>query len=532
MTTIRTRMAAWNLATGLLFTALTMVTGLLATPWLIQWLGKEPFGDARMLVEIFGYLTLLELGLGGGLGPVLARALASGDKKALRGALSAGMRVYLIATAATLTVGMILVATLTRIIPVDPQLAGNLRWAGVITLLGFATLALSPVRALAEAEQRGFRVNLLLSGQALIITAAALIFARAGAGIAGQSAATVLGTVLVSLALTGEALRRHPGLLRDLWKTPPDPEAARGLGRLSLMVLIVQLSGRLSFMTDSYIAGHILGSAVVASLFATQRLAQLVLSQLQMVGNAAWAGLAELYGRGEHGAFNARLIELSRLIVILSLTALAPIVAYNHKFVNIWMRGRDVEYGGDLLILAASIGILLQGLFSLWGWCFTGTGQLHRVAPAQLVSALVNLAASIALTRWLGLAGPVLGTLFAFVTINVWYFPLQLHRTFATPLGSLAKAVAWPLAWGLAYGAALWNLTRVHQPAGWVGLVVEMSLAALGFLALAWALLLTPAERVVWQRRLLGLRPRARVQPANVPPPASLEAQVVSSEAR
>ena len=95
MATPRTRLAAWHLASSLLFTALTMVTGLLATPLLVQWLGKGPYGVARMTVEVFGYRTLLEVGLGGGLGPVLARALARDDRAALRGAFSAGLRVYL-----------------------------------------------------------------------------------------------------------------------------------------------------------------------------------------------------------------------------------------------------------------------------------------------------------------------------------------------------------------------------------------------------------------------------------------------------
>src|SRR4051794_33426725 len=98
MATKRTRLAAWNLGSGLLFTTLTMATGLLATPRIIQWLGKERFGLARMLLEVFGYLSLLEMGLGGSLGSVLARALAGNDRRALQGALAAGLRVYFFTT--------------------------------------------------------------------------------------------------------------------------------------------------------------------------------------------------------------------------------------------------------------------------------------------------------------------------------------------------------------------------------------------------------------------------------------------------
>ena len=507
MSSPRSRLAVWNFASGLLFTALTMVTGLFATPLLIQWLGKERYGLSRMIVEVFGYLALLELGLGGGLGAVLARALAADDRPALRGALSAGLRVYLGATAATLAAGALLAVVINRLIPAPPALTADLRLAGFVTLGGFATLALSPFRALAEAEQRGFRVNLLLAAQSLVVTGTALALARSGGGIAGQAGATALGTVLVALALAGEGVRRRPGLLRGAVAAPPDREALRSLGRLSSLVLVVQLSGRISFMTDSYVVGRILGADRVAALVATTRLAQLAQSQLLMIGNASWAGLADLHGRGERDAFNAKLIELSGLIALLGTAGLVPVVALNHAFVAIWMRGRDVAYGGDLMTLAAAVVALMQGLTSLWCWCFAGTGRLGRIAPAQLVAALINLGASVALTAFRGLPGPVLGTLVAFLAVNLWFVPMQLRRTFGTPLGALARAVVRPVVPGLAYGAAIWGLARHHRPPGWIGLAAESGAAALGFLALAWAFLLSPDDRRLWGRRLRGSLP-------------------------
>ena len=56
----------------------TIAVGLFASPWLEHWLNEDRFGAFRVVLDCQGYLTLLELGLGGALSPLLARALAQG----------------------------------------------------------------------------------------------------------------------------------------------------------------------------------------------------------------------------------------------------------------------------------------------------------------------------------------------------------------------------------------------------------------------------------------------------------------------
>src|SRR5439155_824777 len=129
----------------------------------------------------------------------------------------------------------------------------DLRWAWVVGLLGFLPLVCIPFRAVLEAEQLGYRVNLVLTAQALLIT--------------------------------------------------------------------------------------------ITSLFVTQRLAVLMQGLLQGIGNATWAALADLHARHEHEASNQRLIELTKLGAVLAVAALAPIIAYNRRFVALWIP--TVSYGGE-----------------------------------------------------------------------------------------------------------------------------------------------------------------------------------------
>jgi O-antigen/teichoic acid export membrane protein len=241
----------------------------------------------------------------------------------------------------------------------------------------------------------------------------------------------------------------------------------------------------------------------VTTLFVTQRLALIVHGQLQGVGLASKAALAELHAQGEHAVFNRRLVELTRLIAILAMTTLGPIMAFNSHFIARWLK--PAMDGGDLIVLVAAINALLVAVCSLWLWVFTSTGQVGLCSRPAMASAVLNVAASLLFTRAFGLIGPILGTCVAYFAIQAWYLPLLLRRHFGIPIRALAWAVAAPVLAGVPYAAALWWLARGRPAPGWIGLAAEMGGSALAFLAFSAAVLLDPTDREIWRARLAGL---------------------------
>jgi O-antigen/teichoic acid export membrane protein len=499
---LRTRNALLNFVTLIAFTVVTIAVGLFASPWLEHWLNQDRFGAFRVVLDCQGYLTLLELGLGGALSPLLARALAQDDERGLSQAMAAASQAYLRVSLAVLVAGAALMPMLPRFVAgLSPADLADLRRAWLIGLLGLLSLGLVPFRTIVEARQKGYQVNLLLTAQALLITGLSLLLARGGWGITGQAIAYVLGTWAFTLVLAGGVVRGRPGLLRS-WTIRPDPDTRRALWTLSAATFLITASNRVSLMTDNLVVGGMLGAGMVTTLFFTQRLPVLAQQLLLGIGTATWAPLADLHARGEHEAFNRRLVELSRLVALLSVAGLGPIVAYNRHFVAAWM-GPDFPYGGDAITILAAVNAFWLAQLSLWGWCFSATGQTGRVVTASVAAAAVNIAASLVLTRWLGLLGPLLGTSFAFATVSLWCLPWLLRRVFGTPIAELARAVAVPLAGGLVYASALWWAAHHHEPQGRLGLAFEMALAALGFAALSALVILGKKdERALWRLRL------------------------------
>lgn len=496
----RTKRSVGNLFTGLVLQAMSLSVALFSTPLLLKWLGNERYGAFRAASDWGNYLWLLELGIGGSLMALLAKNVATGDRQQMRLIVATGIRIYLQTTVVVLLVGIGLGLFITHLVPVKGVLAGELQNGYWLGLVGVLLLPFTPFRLLADASQRSYFVNTFLLFQSLLITSVALLLARAGFGITGQYLAVLLGNISFQLLMSWYGLRCYPDVSAVIFDHKSQQNIEKQLWQLNLPTLILNLSGQLSLFTDNIIISYNLGPAIVVPFFVTQRLAVIAQSQTQSIGNATWAALAELYAQGELEKFNTRLIELTRLVAVIGITFMVAIAAYNPYFVELWV-GKDRFGGTGVSLLAACNGFLL-GLLSLWGWCFSGTGNVAKLVLPTTVATAVNLLVSVFSTRFFGIIGPLLGTFVAFITISLWWFPLLLRQIFHTPLRQLFLAVAYPLAVGIFYAATVWWIARSHTPWGWFGLATEMALTALVYLVIVWLLIFTKTERFQWVSRL------------------------------
>lgn len=501
----RTRLATWNYFSAVLFTVATVIVGLVSTPLLLNWLGEERFGALRVITEWYGYLLLLELGIGGALSPLLAKAVAQADTQSVRRILAAGTRAYLPVSLGIVAVGLGLAVVVNWLIPVSGLYVADLQRAFVIGLLSMLLLPLAPFRALAEASQRGYWINGVLILQSLLITGMSLLLAWRGWGLTGQMIAVVTGGLVFSIVVCANELRTYPRLLWSAISRRSEPHIQRELWSLNRAAVVINICGRVSFLTDSIIVATILGPIAVVPLFVTRRLAGLAEGQLHGVGNASWAALAELYAQGQLQVFNHRVVELTSLVTTLGVASMIPITAYNHHFVARWVGAS--HYGGNLVTVVAALNALLVSLASFWGWCFFCTGQVRRIVPVTIAGAVINFITSLVLTKTLGVVGPLLGTLVAMLATNIWYLPNLLYRVFDTPRRELIRAVIAPLAWGIPYAGVVWWVANAHEPQGWLGLMAEMGAAGLLYLVMWWLFILSASKRTIWVERVqLSLR--------------------------
>ncbi len=497
----RTRRATANYSSFLLFAVVSLAFGFIATPLLLRWLGEERYGAFRVTSDWYGYLNFLELGLGGALLPLLAKALGSGEAGKVRDLLAAGMRAYARIMAAMLLAGLALTFFITWLVPVRPEYAHDLR---IGCLIGLATLlwlpVSAPLRAEADARQRSYVINLLLVVQSVLVTATALFLGWKRWGITGQFIAIACGGAFFNFMLVVRGWRRYPGLLSSALRGRYDRAAASEIWRLNAPTYVLDICGRISLLTDNIVVAAILGPAMVVPLVLTQRLPVLLQGHLQGIGGASWAGLAELYARDDRPGFSRSLLELTQVVATLGVGVLVPTFVLNRYFVSLWVGSS--HYGGDWMTFFAVANAFLLALISLWNWVFTGTGQVRRVLKALLIQTALNVVLSVLLTRPLGPVGALIGTFAGFIAVMAWFLPFQLHRTFGISVSGLLAAVLKPAVLGVPYSALLWFLVHKWPPISWFRLGLELPTFVLAYLAMAWFLLFTTGERHRWMSRV------------------------------
>lgn len=491
--------ASYTYCSALGFTVISTVVGLLAVPYVLRWLGPERLGAYRVLVDVIGYLGLLEFGLFGSLLPMFAQALYTGQPLEQRQLLVLGTRASIVVVLVAILVGCCAAPWLPALIPVSAAARTDVQLGFFVSLAGFLLLPFSPLRAYLEASQRGYVVNVTLIVQSVLTTVCSVLLARAGYGITGQAGAALVGMLCSASLWAVWTQRRFPGWVRQCISVRPPQALKSRLRRLNVPTFILSLCGRLSVMTDHIIISAFLGPSMVAPFFLTQRMIMLAQGQLQNMSIASWAAMGELYNTGSRAVFTQRLLELTKLVAVLGVAVLMPIFVYNKWFIRFWIGSEN--YVSDVFTGLTVLNTFLMGTFTVWSMCFRGTGLARQVMPVFVAQTVVNVTMSLWLTHSLGLIGPVLGTTISFVVVTLWWLPLLVQHYFHVPLGALVRAFGLPPALGAPFALCWYWLTRSHSPWGWCGLLVEMGAMALFYLLVAWMVLCSADERIRWSER-------------------------------
>jgi O-antigen/teichoic acid export membrane protein len=497
-----------TLATGLGLSAVTAVTSFVTAPFLLRWLGVERYGAFRAASDWLGYVGLLEFGIGGALQAIFARALGRDDRAEMVAAARAGMKAYLAVAGLMAAAAAGLTIALPDLIRLPGELTSELRAGCGLYLLSLAVLPLTVFRPLAEAGQRGYLVNLLLTAQAVVVAAGSVGLAAAGWGLAGQFAAVAIGATVLSLGLAWDGLRRYPEALAGGVKADG---VSRSLWRLSWPNLVFNLSSRVGLLTDNIVIAGLLGPAAVAPFYLTQRAVAVVGGQLLAVGGATWAGMIDLHFRGHQEVFVRRLAQLTRLTAVLGAGLLVPVAAWNRDLIGLWVG--PAQYAGPVVTWLAAANAWMLGVLGVWGWPLNAAGLARALLPAVVTSTAINLGVSLAATAAVGPPGPLVGTAAAFLLVS-WWWTLRLLRVyFGVSPGTLLRPLVRPVALAVPYGAGLVLLVEAvpaYDPGWpkWAGLLALcgwLAAAAGGYLALAWFAALPADDRAEWAGRLRGL---------------------------
>ena len=478
---------------------LSVLVGFVATPYLVRFLGDRELGAYRMYESWAGYLAFISFALAGSVSIVAFRARDRGAPTAtVLGILRSGMglqmrQALLLLIPAALVFGWVM----PEIVPVPPDLRAVLRWGAMAALLVAALVTpLGLFRSVLEYSQIGYRVSIAVAAQSLVITLLGVWLAWAGFGLPGMFAAGIVGTLVFHGLLAFFAR----GVVRPIRRSTPVAIDRRELWQLRWPLTAASVGNQVNLLSDVLIAGHMFGLEAVNPFTFTQRLINFAAGFTNTLGGVSWAPLVDLRARGESAAFEARLLELVRLMTGVGTAVVGAVVAYNEHFVRLWVGER--YYGGHALsILTGAQGIIF-GFYLLFAWVIDSQGHTRQRVVVSTIGSALKIGLSFALGAQFGLAGIALATCIAYATTDAWYCPLLFSRHYGVPMRRIALVLSEGLARGLPWAVALWYLARTLEIETRPELFVHLAAAGLASVAYSWVMVLSPTDRDLWRARL------------------------------
>jgi len=509
----RSRDFALTFGSSQLLALITSVVGLVATPFLFRWLGPDRLGAWRVIESWVAYLGVLPTCLALATVFRLSQLLDQGDRECTNRYLTTAAVVFTVVAAAIVVVGAAAAPIVPRLVSAPDELEGELVTAYLLVVGGAALTPLGLPRLLLQAAQKGYVVNSTQLVGSLALTGSGLALAYHRAGLPGQAAAVLIGTV-VSLALQAAAV----------WRTMPwagrgllDRSAARGLLAATTGLLLAGSLGTIGARAEILAVNWTAGATETARYDITRRAFTMVTALLGSVGTAAWVPLGQLYRTGNREGFARGLEGSFQLVMGLGLAAVLPLAAYLPQFIGLWMKGENV-YDGDWAAAGFAVGTLALAIHTLQTWLLSSLRAPRDVLPSAGVYAAVSVIGTLGLGEVAGPAGVAWGYalgLLLCVGFNAW----ALRRLGVEP-SPLVRAVAPAVALAVPFSAAVTCWAHTHTVFGWVGLLTELAAAGTLFLGL-WLLLAVPrVTREDWVQRVRRLHPPPATPPDHDGPPA------------
>lgn len=496
----RTRRYLQGMSVGYAYQALTLVTGLVLTPFLLSRLGSEQYGLWLVGLQLLTWLTLLDVGVIALVPREVARSTASPE--GLEATAHLVGRVARLALAQSLVVGL---ASLGLWVWLPAE------WSALRPALGPALVAfalLYPLRllpALLEglqdlAWQSG--ANMLAWGTGTGLTVALVLggqgaLALAWGWVAQQGMAVSLAAVRV--------VWRHPQVLPRRLPSLRWSEAREWLQR-GTWVSLNQVASALLNGADVLLVGKLLGPEATVVYACTGKAVALLIHQPRLLITAALPGLSQMRGSESSERLRQVSTSLTQATLLVSGLLATGVVAANGAFVRWWV-GAD-KYAGLGLTVLLAVGMVLRhwcNALSMSVFCYGGERQMTLVllADGLLAAALAALG-----LPWLGLVAAPLGLLAALLLVDLPGQLLALARYSGTSVRALVRPlVPWLLRTALALALAT-GLALAWEPNHLAGFII-LGLTAVGLYgALAGPLALHPPLEAYVRPRWSALRAR------------------------
>jgi O-antigen/teichoic acid export membrane protein len=403
--------ALWHsISSGAGVRVVTTVLTLLTVSVSVRSLGDSAFGVVATLGTVIGLAGFADLGLGLGLMTRLAQSLGEDNQAAMKPLVSSALASLSALGAFVAVIGSASILVVPwRVLLGSPALPDAALNASVVIFaisVGLAIPASIGQRVLLGTQQ-GAVANTWSLAASIAQFAAVIAVAWRGAPVWAFVAAIISTPVLVACVQSAWVLNRASHLRPD--RSHVSSGVARHLLHVGGLFFALNLAVAAAFQSDTLITSAVLGASSAAVFAVGLRMFGAVSGLFASSLQQFWPALAEALARGDLEWTRRRFKQVLTISTALLAAVAGLLVVIGQPVARIWVGASLVPPLGLLVAFAA---------WTVYAHVMTQCSTLlnaGRVVGPQVAMATamacVNLPLSIVLTKRIGLAGPLIGSL-------------------------------------------------------------------------------------------------------------------------
>jgi O-antigen/teichoic acid export membrane protein len=410
----RYRRLVLTIASSVIAKIASVLTFAVSVPLTIRYLGTERYGMWLTVASLVTMLSCADLGIGNGLLTLIAETYGKEDHKATRRYVSSaffllcGIASVAFATALVI-VPFVAWGPLLHLTSPDAIRESAPTFLVLIGCLAM-NLPLGITQRILSGHQQGYLANLWATLGNCMALGAVVTAVRMHASmpwlVFGIAGAPIAALILSSVWLFGFS---RPWLRPSIQYV--DVQSAKRLFNMGLLFLVLQVALAVGFQSDNLVLARVLGANKVAAYAVTSRMFGFVPMLLGFVIMPLWPAYGEAFARGDVEWLKRTLKRSLLLVLSIALPVNAILVLAGQSILKLWV-GAQVTPTMTLLITIA-ISQTLMAVASAVSVFLNAINVLKIQAICFASMAVVNIVASVLLTRRLGVPGVVYGSILA-----------------------------------------------------------------------------------------------------------------------
>jgi O-antigen/teichoic acid export membrane protein len=428
----RMRRYVQTLASSYLALAAAAVYTAISVPLALHFLSRSEFGLWALMVQIGGYLALIDMGMSSSVARFLIDHKDYPEQGEYGSVLQTGQMVLLVQGSIVAVAGYLASPSLAQLLDIPSELQHSfivlMRWQSV--LLG-ATMATETLVHLLYSHQRYDVVNYAQPLSYILMTGVLWLALRFGTGVYSVILSNAAGLLLVRVVVIAACLKLRLFPPSGAWGRPSWARFKELFGFGKDMFLIA-LGSQLMSASQTIIISRTLGLEKVAIWSVGTKVFTLIWQLARRILDFSGPALAEMVTRKEHDRLRERFRALSILTTSVGGLAAVLVAVCNAPFVTVWTHGRiPWETGYDVLLGVWLVVLSVQhGHVSLVG----ATKDIRFMRWIYLVEGTVFVALAFLTARWTGLPGIIACSIICTVSITGAYSVWRSSRYFLLPV--------------------------------------------------------------------------------------------------